>query len=402
MRKYRYKAYDAGGSPKSGAIEAQTAEEARALLRGRGLHVASVVAAQPRALLRKRSSRSRKRLYVVSSWVSRLATLLSSGVAMVDALRALSDQTEDVQLAAVSAQLAERVSSGASLAEAMEEAPEWFDAMTSNLVRAGEASGALASVLEKLGDYLNRAAKKRAQLGNLFVYPAILLVIMVAVIAFLTTFVIPKLAALFDRMDKALPLPTAVMLGTSRFLQRWGILVVVVLAGLVAAVLFYGRTPEGRARFDRLLIRSPVIGTIAVNQIISRFAGTLATLLASGIPAYEALGIVQRVVNNAPFTRSIGRIREAVLAGRDIAGPMNEEKVFPPSVSYMVSVGEKSGRLDEILRRVAEHFDDEAEIITSRAMALLEPVIVLLLAAAVLFIVVAIVLPILQLSAVAR
>ena len=141
---------------------------------------------------------------------------------------------------------------------------------------------------------------------------------------------------------------------------------------------------------------------IASHQSIARFAGTLATLLASGIPAYEALGIVQRVVNSVPFARAIGRIREAVLAGRDFAGPMTEEKVFPSSVAYMVSVGEKSGRLDEILRRIADHSDDEAEIITTRAMTLLEPIIILILASAVLFIVVAIVLPILELSAIAR
>jgi len=400
MQKYRYKAYDSSGAARSGAIEAQTQEEARALLRGRGLHVASVALARTRPLRVGAWRHSRKRLYMVSSWVSRLATLLGSGVAMMEALRALSDQSEDPDLAAASAQLAERVSSGSSLAEAMEDMGEWFDPMIVNLVRAGEASGAMAPVLEKLAEHLNAAGKKRAQIGTLFVYPVILLVIMLGVVIFLTTFVIPKLSALFDRMDKALPLPTAIMLNTSRFLQHWGIFVLAGVVGIVIALVFYGRTPDGRRRFERFLLSIPIIGKVAALQIVARFAGTLATLLASGIPAYEALGIVQRVVSNSVFADAISRIREAVLAGRDIAGPMGEEKVFPSSVVYMVSVGEKTGRLDDILERIADHFDDEAEIIATRAMTLLEPIIVLILAMAVLFIVVAIVLPILELSAV--
>ena len=266
------------------------------------------------------------------------------------------------------------------------------------MVKAGEASGRLDIVLTRIADYLQKQASIKGKVIAAITYPAIMVVVGMAVVIFLMSYVVPKITEILKERGGELPFITEVLMVISGFTAAYW--VYILLAAIIGGLFLKGMigTDAGRLKFDSLLLRLPIFGNLFSKQAISRFALTFSTLLKSGLPALDSLKIVALVVNNARLTQVINDIHARIIEGADIATPIKKSRVFPPMVGYMVSVGEQSGQLEEILDRIAESYEEELDLAIQRLTALIEPIIIVLLAVVVGFIIAAVLLPLLDFS----
>ncbi len=403
MPVYTYKALKEDGGPDGGIIDADSPKDARLKLKGRRLHVtelASVEEARGGAAARPvfRLFR-RRRPQEVAMLTRQLATLLGSGIPMIGALTAIIDQTEHRDMKTSLMGIREKVSQGGSLSDAMAMHSVYFNDLYVNMVRAGEAGGNLDKVLFRVADYLHSQNRTRAKVVASLTYPIIMLVIGVGVVAILLTYVVPKILEVIKKQGKAaLPLPTEILVLVSGFMGRYWWLLLAGVIGIAYAYWQARQTPAGRLWTDTMKLRIPVVGNLIKKAAISRFAITFATLLESGLPVLEAMGVVKRVVDNALLAETLEMVRQKVAEGADIATPLKNSKVFPPVVGYMIGVGEESGRLEELLKKTAEAYDEEVDVAAQKMTALLEPLMIVIMAVVVGFIVLSILLPILQMS----
>jgi general secretion pathway protein F len=403
---YEYRALRAAGDEVTGVIDGDTGRDARSKLRDRGVFVTQLAEV-------RRSGREGRLGQALGSLVRRrrteevviitrqFATLVAAGVPLVDVLTVVIDQAGNRRLEIVLHDVRDKVVKGRSLADALALHPEYFSDMYVNMVRAGEASGRLASIFDSLADYGERRASLKGRVTAALIYPAILSLVSVAVVLFLVTRVVPRFAGLLARAGKALPLPTAILMGLSSFIREKFWLILLVLLGLFILWKALVRWEPFRRGVDGLKLRLPLLGDLNRKQLVSYFATALGTLLASGIRVSEALGIVRRVMENRVFASAIDELNTEIRAGRDIATTLRGSGVFPPLVSYLIAVGERSGRLEEMLRLIARTYEQEISITLAKLVAVLEPAIVVVMAGVVAFIVVAILLPILSLSQIA-
>ena len=405
MPVFNYRALKDDGASEAGVIDADSPKEARLKLKGRKLHVTELQSvggapgeSKAKALFRK-SLFARRRPDEVALLTRQLATLLGSGIPMIGALTALIEQSEHRDLKAALMDVREKVSQGGSLSDALGGHPVYFSDLFVNMVRAGEAGGNLDKVLARVADYLHAQNRTRAKVMAALTYPIIMLVIGVGVVAILLTYVVPKILEVIEKQGKAaLPLPTEILVLVSGFMGNywWAILGALVL---LFVIYFQARaTPGGRLWIDTMKLRIPVLGNLVRKSAIARFALTFATLLESGLPVLEAMGVVRKVVDNALLAVTLDTIRQKIAEGADIATPLKQSRVFPPVVGYMIGVGEESGRLEELLKKVAQSYDEEVEVAAQKLTALLEPLMIVIMAFVVGFIVLAIMLPILQMS----
>lgn len=405
---FEYKALTTTGQVKKGIIDGDTARDARSKLRGDHMHVTEmrevVKAKDRRKSSEEKKAFSLKDIQIGSSISTRelatftrqFATLLKSGIQLADALKALVEQAGDRRLEQVLRVVKEEITSGNNLAEALAKHPRYFSDLYVNMVRAGEASGTLDVVLTRIADYQQKQASLKSKVISAITYPCIMLTVATAVVIFLMSFVVPQITAVLLERGQTLPVMTQILKTVSDFIRGfWWLLV---LGAAAAAIFVKGllATEAGRLRFDTLLLRLPIFGSLFSKQAISRFSLTFSTLLKSGLPALDALKIVSLVVNNARLTRVINDIHARILEGADIATPIKRSKIFPPMVGYMVSVGEQSGQLEEVLDRIAEGYEEELDHAIQRMTALLEPVIIIFLAVVVGFIIAAVLLPLLN------
>jgi len=326
------------------------------------------------------------------------STLLKSGIQLADALKALVEQCVDRNMEQVLRAIKEEITAGNNLAEAMAKHPRYFNDLYVNMVRAGEASGHLDVVLVRVADYLQKQASLKGKIISAITYPIIMVVVGLAVVIFLMTFVVPKITRILTDRGQPLPWMTEVLMVISDLTKSYWFLILIALGvgliGLKAALA----TEGGRLKWDSMLLRIPIFGSLFAKQAISRFALTFSTLLKSGLPALDSLKIVSLIVNNARLTTVINDIHTRIIEGADIATPIRRSKVFPPMVGYMVSVGEQSGQLEDILDRIAESYEEELDLTIQRLTAMIEPVIIVLLAVVVGFIIAAVLLPLLDFS----
>jgi len=250
-----------------------------------------------------------------------------------------------------------------------------------------------------VADYLHSQNRTRAKVMAALTYPIIMVLIGSGVVVVLLTYVVPKIMQVIQKQGKAaLPLPTEILLAVSGFMGRYWWLLLAIIIGTVVAYVQARATKGGRLWIDTMKLRIPAIGNLMKKASISRFAMTFATLLESGLPVLEAMGVVRKVVDNELLAETLDRVRQKVAEGADISTPLKQSKVFPPVVGYMISVGEESGRLEELLKKTAEAYDEEVEVAAQKMTALLEPLMIVFMAVVVGFIVLAILLPILQMS----
>lgn len=402
MPVFTYKAYDAAGAVKSGIEDADTARDARLRLRRKGLHVTDIEEIEAKAG-KKQSAWSRRRQRRKTSrelpQVTRqLATLMRSGIPLNDGLKALVEQVESRTLEVVLRDVRERINTGASFAEALEQHPGVFPPLYVSMMRAGEAAGNSDVVLERLASFMMRQAQMKNQVMSALMYPIIMLAVGAVVVSVLMIKVVPELISLVEAQGAELPMPTAVLKSITEFVtDYWPIMITgVILANML--LTFTRSRPQGRYATDRFLLNLPVVGDLFKKQAIARFSTTLSTLLKTGVPVLEAIKIVREIIANAVLQRVLDQLHAAILRGADISSPLKSSGVFPPAVGYMIAVGEQSGELEQVLDSIAEAYEVEVDIATQRMTALLEPIMILLMAGLVAFIVMAVVLPMLELG----
>ncbi len=412
MPVYQYRGYKADGASATGIVDAESPKVARLKLRKDGVfptEMAEQEGANKGIVTRSSSAviaqASRSQVLTVTDvalMTRQLATLLVAGLPLVDALGVLMDQTEKKAVKGLLADVREAIRGGASYSAVLERYPRDFSPIYVHMVRAGEASGALDQILFRLAEFLEKQLALKHKVTNAILYPAIMLVVGTLVLFFLVTFVVPKITAVFAHSKQALPWPTIVLMEVSHLCSEyWMVLLGVALAG------FWGirrakKTETGQTFADRMLLKLPLIGQVARMVSISRLASTLATMLSSGVQLLDALDVSKRVMNNRVLEQAVEEARQNIREGETIAEPLKRSREFPPLVTHMIAVGEKSGEMEEMLRRIGQIYDGEVDRVITRFTSLLEPIMIVVMGVVVLFIVVAILLPIFEMGQMVR
>lgn len=402
MPTFEYHGLKTDGKTVNGVITADTPRHARELLRRQRVHVTRIAPAE-KPQEKKRFSlgsvlhRPKLRDLSVVTW--QLATMLDAGVNLTEALQILVEQVQEKRLQTTLRDIRERVTHGSSFAEALAAHPQFFSPLYVNTARAGEASGNLGLVLGRLAEYLQRQSELRGKVSASLTYPIIMIILGIGVVTFLVTFVVPRITMMFSRMGRTvLPLPTRILVHISSFAHHEWWLILIVGISIVVGWKLLLRNPRVRLLYDDKILRVPVLGPLFRKQAISRFALTFATLLRSGLPAVEALRIVERIVDNKALANVIGAVHRSIVEGTDIATPLQQSDLFPPVVGRMIAVGEQSGRLEDLLEKLANAYEFEVEISTRRITALIEPIMIVFMATMVGFVILSILLPILEMG----
>ncbi len=407
MPVFEYKALDKSGELIQGTVEADDPRDARSKLRYMGVYPTEV-REDTRALFVDEVSLgriwrriSKQELAVITR---QLSTLLEAGLPLVQAISAVVEQLEDRSLKRVMADVRERVREGSSLSDALSKYPKVFSNLYVSLIKAGESSGSLDSILKRLAEYTERQVAIRNRIRATLAYPIIMVVVGIAVLSFLFTVVIPIVVKTFAEMERSLPPITMALIHICDFLKSksFWLLTLPSLAIFILGIKLYGRTSSGCAIYDRIKLRIPILGKLISKMCLARFSRTLATLVGGGSPLLQSLGIVKDVVGNTVFSQAIDSASRDIGEGSSIAQPLKDSKVFPPMVIRMVAVGEESGNLEGMLLKVAEAYDNEVETGVMALTSLLEPLMILLMGMVVLFIVLAILLPIIDMNKIIR
>ncbi len=327
-----------------------------------------------------------------------LSTLVGAGLPLVQCLSALTEQVENPKLKSIIAEVRGMVNEGSSFADALAQYPRVFSDFFTNMIRAGEQSGALEVVLKRLADFTESQSRLRDQVLFALMYPVVILLLSLLVMLVMFTYVIPKISLLFEQTHQTLPLITKIMITVSTIMRKFFWLI-----GILAGAAVYGfrrwkKSPEGNARWDEFVLKIPLFGQLIRKLAVARFARTLSTLLQSGIPLLKSLDIVKRVVNNTVIANAVARAHDNITEGASIAGPLKASGAFPPFVIQMIASGEQSGELEFLLEKAAEAFEREVETTVNGLVRLIEPFMILFMAGMVGLIIVSFLLPILQLT----
>jgi general secretion pathway protein F len=334
----------------------------------------------------------------VAAVTRQMASLLQAGIPLAEALRMIIEQAPDKKIESAFRDIREKVTQGVPFGDAVLQHPAYFTDLYSNMVKAGESSGALDKVLVRLAGFLQAQTRLKNKVGAALIYPMIMAGVGVIVVAILMTFVVPRVTQLIKGRGQELPTPTYILITVSDFLVNYWLLVLVGLLGLVIGFQVFVNSEKGRLAFDSFKLKLPVFGDLMRKQAMARFSITLSTLLRSGVPALQAVQVTKAVLDNKVLQNALQTVHDRVIEGTDLATPMKMTGVFPPTVCYMVGVGEQAGNLEEMLERVAGTYDEEVDLATQKLTSVIEPIIIVLLATIVAGIVVAIVMPLLQLQ----
>lgn len=409
MPVFEYKGFREGGKAVTGVRDAENARALRALLRKEGIFLTEVTAERAAAgsvgvggtaknLKLKQLLTGRIKAVDIAVLTRQLATLLGAGIPLVEALIALIDQVDHDRLKTIVTQVKDRVNEGSTLADALAEHPRAFSPLYVNMVRSGEHSGALDVVLVRLADFTEAQARLRSKVMGTMLYPAIMMLVGFGIVSILMTVVIPKISQMFTDMGATLPLMTRILIGSADFVQeRWWLVLGLLAVGLFA-FLRWKRTENGRAKWDAILLKVPVMGPLIRMLAIARFSRTLSTLLQSGVPLLTSMNIVKALVTNTVLSEVIEKARESIREGESIAGPLRRSGEFPPLVYHMIAIGERSGQLEEMLANVANAYDSQVDTRISALTSLLEPIMIVAMGAVIAFMVFSVLMPILQMN----
>jgi general secretion pathway protein F len=399
MAAFEYKAMDAKGKNKKGIIEADTMKQARQALREKGLVPMSVT--QTAAKESKHSQgffQPKMKASDLALITRQLATLVQSALPIEASILAVAEQCEKPRQKSILMAVRAKVVEGYSLAEGLGEFPSTFDNLFCSMVAAGEKSGHLDQVLERLADYTEQRQHMRSQMTSAMMYPMILTFFAVSVISILLATVVPKIVGQFENMNQELPGTTLFLIDASDFIRGYGIFVLIGIIGLVSLIKRLLKKPNIRLAYDRYLLQMPVIGKVSKGINTARFARTLSILTSSAVPLLEGMQISGKVLENQYIK---GKIRDAASRVREGAGlkvSLENTKIFPPMMLHMIASGEKSGELEQMLGRAADNQDRDFEMRVSISLKIFEPALVAVMAGMVLFIVMAILQPILNLN----
>ena len=404
MARFNYVALDARGQEASGLLEAASSSAAISQLRQSGYFPTSVIEeaiissdgkeargrtataarmTKPRAkkgivLFQRRKVKSK----VLMIFTRQLATLIDSGLPLLRSLNVLAKQERDKVMKKTIDKLADSVQSGSTFSDALALHPKIFNNLYVNMVKAGEVGGVLELVLTRLSEFQEKAARIRNKVLSAMVYPVIVMTMAIGILCFLLVFIVPRFEVIFHDLlgDKPLPPVTRFVLAVSNFMQHDGLVLLGAVVAIVVIYNFVGRTRRGRLAIDNFKLRMPLFGNLNRKTAISRFARTLGTLVTSGVPILQALNITRETAGNAAIARAIARVHDSVKEGESIVQPLEASKMFPPMVVSMVDVGEETGKLPEMLLKIAEVYDDEVDNAVVALTAMLEPIMIVFLA----------------------
>ncbi|TAL21959.1 MAG: type II secretion system F family protein [Nitrospirae bacterium] len=323
-----------------------------------------------------------------------LATLVTAGISFLSSLDTLATQTKSKRLRSIIEKIRKDIEGGSSFSDALSKFPKVFSPLYVSMIRVGEEGGVLDDILERLASLLEHEAATKARMKAATRYPLIVVVSITIAFFVLTTFVVPKFAALYASSKVALPLPTRMLIFTNMAIKKYWLLIAAGIAGIIFAVKGYIKTPSGRWNWDKLKLGIPIIGDVIEKSVMSRFARIFSTLYRSGIPMLHTLDVVSGTLGNVIISRAVEVVKESVREGKGLAQPMASTTVFPPMVTQMVAVGEETGALDEMLTKVSDYYDREVEYAIKNLSTTLEPVLLVFLAGIILFLALGMFLPI--------
>jgi general secretion pathway protein F len=338
----------------------------------------------------------------VAIMTRQLASLIKANIPLVDALSALVEQLESVGLKSVLSQVREAVNEGSALAKALATHPKVFDNIYINMVEAGESSGTLGIVLLRLADLKESQSRLKRKIIGGMTYPIVMLVVAVIILMVIFTFVIPKLQQIFVSMNKALPPTTVALIWISTNLVNYWYVLLILVVAFGFGFHRYINTKSGREVWDRFKLTAPVFGKVSRMIGVTRFAGTISTLLGSGVPILTAMGIARNLVGNVHLARAIETARENITEGQSIADPLRRSGEFPPLMIHMIAIGEKTGELPAMLKNVSDNYEEQVAVSIDSMTALLEPAMIVFMGVTVGFIVVSVIMPIMDMSNISR
>ena len=401
MGAFEYTAVDATGRERKGVLEGDTARAVRQMLRDQSLLPVAV-----NEVLQTENRRERKQFSLrrgisaadLSLLTRQISTLVRSGLPLEEALMAVSEQTERPRIRSIVMGVRAKVMEGHSLADGLSDFPAVFPELYRATVSAGEQSGHLDTVLERLADYTESREQLRSRTLTAMLYPVLLFVVCVSIVAMLLTFVVPKIVKQFENSKAELPFLTQILIAISDFLRNWGLLALVVVILAFVAFFRWLRDPAARRRFHSFLLRLPLIGRVVRGNNTARFARTFSTLTSSAVPVLEAMRIAGEVVTNLPMRDAVQDAAARVREGAPIGRSLGASKMFPPMMIHLISSGETSGDLETMLDRAATNQEREMDSILGAVVGLLGPLMILVMGGLVLLIVLAMLLPIFQLN----
>jgi general secretion pathway protein F len=406
MPQYQYQGFSAAGKSIKGSVTGESLAAAKNLLRKDGVYVSEIKEALLRESLNENAKGSshffsflrRIPTEEVANMTRQLATLVSAHIPLVEGLDALTDQIENAQLKATVARIRSDVNEGSTLHQALSKYPEVFSELYISMVESGEASGALDIVLLRLADFLEYQSRLKKKVTGALIYPALMIAFGLVAVLVIFTVVIPELEVVFRDAQASLPTITVIVLWLSRFLLAywWALLIGAALLAVLARKLL--NTDKGRRKWDEVRLELPIFGEIIRMVAVSRFTNTLSTLLKSGIPLLPSLRVVKNVVGSITIREAIERASTNLTEGQGISGPLKRSGQFPPLVTHMISVGERTGDIEEMLERVAQHYEYQVESRIQSLTARIEPIMIIVLAAIVLVIVLSVILPMIELN----
>ena len=393
MAQFEYTAKNAtSGQILKGTMDVPTRDEVIAFIRKNRMILVSVREASTQLSFKLPGGGVKTRDVVI--FTRQFSTMINAGLPLVQSLSILAQQTENKTLKDITKAVVYDVEAGNTLADALAKHPKAFSGLYVNMVAAGEAGGILDTILMRLATFLEKNDALVRKVKGAMVYPAVIITVAIIAVAVLLVFVIPTFSSMFASVNMELPLPTRIVIGASDMLTRfwWAI----VLGGILLVLGFrsYYNTPNGRKNIDGLLLRAPVLGDLLRKSAVSRFTRTLGTLISSGVSILDGLEITAKTAGNRVVHDAVMQSRQSIAGGETIAGPLQASGVFPPMVISMISVGEQTGGLDEMLTKIADFYDAEVDVAVSALLSLMEPVMIVVLGVIVGGMVVAMYLPI--------
>lgn len=404
MPVFEYKALSKSGRQLKGVIDADSERSARVKLKSQGIFPTTMLEGGAKEAAKDAQTsvldlRNRRINATQLGLATRqLATLVAAGMPLVEALKALGDQIDHARLKRVIAEVGDRVNEGSTMADAMREFPKVFPRLYVNMIASGEVTGSLDIVLERLADLLEAQAALRRKILSALTYPILMLCLCFGVIVLLLAYVVPEITKIFKDQGQTLPLPTQIVISLSDFMKSYWWLVIASVLFVIVAIERYAHTPAGRKRIDRLRLKLPVFGPMALKVATSRFSRNLGTLLSSGVEVLTALGIVKNIIGNVILEEVVDDAIIGVREGRSLASELGKAHRYPRMLIHMIAIGEQTGQLEQMLLRAANNYESEVNSTVSALTSILEPLLIIFLAAVVGCILASVMLPMLEMN----
>lgn len=396
MPVFQYVARAADGRTVNGTAEAMDQGSVVRMLREKGLTPTQIKATTQKAKAAKKKKTGRGGRIKLDDIVilsQQMSTMIRAGLPLIEVLDILAEQTERRSLASVMRQIEKDVEGGASLTEAMQKHPNVFNQFFLSMVRAGEASGMLDTILDQVATYLERMASLQRKIKSATMYPATVTLVATGITVFLLVKIVPVFQGIFDGLGGELPWPTKITVFVSNTIQKQWWLIALIIVGLIVFLHNWGKTKNGRMAIDKFKLKMPIFGPLILKSSVAKFCRTLGTLIRSGVNILYALEITAKTANNAIIENAVYKTRASIQAGESLTKPLVEANVFPPMVTRMIDVGERTGALEGMLVKIADFYEDQVNAMVAGLTSLIEPLLIVFLGVVVGFIVISMFLP---------